>query len=351
MMNPTITYNLDFDFLSYMALCANIKARRKAFNAELKQNPHLKNKDAKRRTTMLIKDAEAFYHDALSYIQRNELDMFFKGISIFKHYLKKLILSNTPLEAATVEDFKDFVLCKLELTEPDLTFETLVKGIKDYYDDPSIPEDYAKEAELILETLNNPRLFDTIFKSAVASLKATFTEHKYTPIEATITQKLAAHNERMGTDPVAFIVDLTSGLIKEEELKGKKLQTYMTFYTYYKLTFEVDGDVSTIVYHHELENIRSETSEKDLIQSLIKFLSDPKRYQMVQMLSKKKWYANELAKEFKITPATMSYHVNKMFALGLISFEQGEQNKLYMALDKERLDDLLIKVMKDLTHE
>jgi DNA-binding transcriptional ArsR family regulator len=47
----------------------------------------------------------------------------------------------------------------------------------------------------------------------------------------------------------------------------------------------------------------------------------------------------------------MSYHVNKLFALGLISFEQRERNKLYIELDRERLSYLLKRVRKDLTGE
>ncbi|WP_370570291.1 hypothetical protein [Sphaerochaeta sp. S2] len=55
-----------------------------------------------------------------------------------------------------------------------------------------------------------------------------------------------------------------------------------------------------------------------------------------------------MAKTFNITPATMSYHINKLYGLGLIHVEQGEQNKLYLELDKERLTYLLSQIKDDL---
>ncbi len=347
-MKAIVKYKIDFDFISFMSTSANEKDMRKIFNSEVKQNPELNNKIVKKRILGLYKEANKFYNDTLTYIQRNELDMFFKNVSVFEHYLTNLAFIDIQLEDQSLEDFKSFIHKIFEIDEKVITSEKLIEAMKDNYDSPNSIENYNKETELILETLKDERMFNSIFKNAIRSLKETFTTEKYVPMKDVIDTKLKEHNKKMKADSIRFILDLTSNVIKEDELQGHKLTPYMTFCTYYKLSLSVEEDKAIVVYHYNLEKMVPESSEQDLIQSLLKFLSDPKRYQMIQMLSKEKWCATELAKKFKITPATMSYHVNKMFALGLISFEQGVKNKMYIQLDKERLKNMLSQVIGDL---
>lgn len=143
-------------------------------------------------------------------------------------------------------------------------------------------------------------------------------------------------------------MNISSGMLKEAELKKADYQPYITYYAPFRLLISIKHEKSRIIYNYELEKMCYEDYEKDLLQSFLKFLSDPKRYQMLQMLKKEKWYANELAKKFKITPATMSYHINKLYGLGLITFEPGEQNKLFIELDRERMKYLIDLITKDL---
>lgn len=348
-MNPAIRYNIDFDFTSYLNLCANVKDLRKQFNAKVKQDPGTCDKKCRRDTLAFYKEAEVYYNDILTYIQRNELDMFFKRIMIFNDFLMKLTLKGKRLENQTLEDFKAYALKVLDLTPDEVNSDKVYKALKYVYDIPDSNEDFAKETELILETFNNDRMFETSFKNAVASLKDTFITHRYLPEKDKIEAKLAENNKLFQANPIQYITNLSGGMIKEEELKGRTIQPYMTFATVFKLLLDIKEDTTLVIYRRDLEPENHAGSDEDQIQALLKFLSDGKRYKMVQMLAQKKWYANELAKEFGITPATMSYHINKMFALGLISFESGAQNKMYLELDKKRLNQLLGKVVNDLT--
>ncbi len=90
-----------------------------------------------------------------------------------------------------------------------------------------------------------------------------------------------------------------------------------------------------------------ESDEKYFI-LLSKFLSEPKRYQIVKLLSKRTYYSNELAREVKLTAATMNYHINKLYELGLINIEAGGQNKLFIELNKVRFRYLLNNMQRDL---
>jgi hypothetical protein len=207
-----------------------------------------------------------------------------------------LAIADEALENQTLSDFKQYILETLEIEDQTLTPKLLIKEIVNHYDDPNSIDDYQKETELILETLKDERMFNTNFKNAVASLKKTFIETKYLPNKETYDKKLAEHNAIYEKDPFEFLSNISTGIIQEDDLRRPNLQPYITFLAGFKLMLEVKPDYSVMVYNSKLENVNREEYEKDIIVSLLKFLSDPKRYQMIRMLTKEKWYANELAK-------------------------------------------------------
>jgi DNA-binding transcriptional ArsR family regulator len=348
-MKELIKYKVDFDFIAFCHICANAKELKKMMIAASKEHQDYKNSEKKKSKSKYFKEAEAYYNDTLSFIQRNELDMFFKKTSIFRDYLMGLAFENKELKDQSLEDFRQHILKLVDFDEEKLSGDSIVEELKDHYADPSSIDDYEKESELILEILKDERMFDTIFKNAIYALKDLFVKEKYLPIKDEIEKKLKQHNETYIKDPIAFVLKMSSGIIKKDDLEKSDAQVYIAYFTYYTIMIEINKDFGVVIYHYKVENKDPKEMEKHVVQSLLKFISDRKRYEMIQVLSKERWYANELAKKFGITPATMSYHVNKMFSLGLISFEPAEQNKMYIKLDKERLEYLLNLVIKELT--
>lgn len=345
-MKPTIKYNVEYDFLFFTHICANIKETKKVFDSESKTHAISKNKYIKKLFDTFFKETEIYYNETLSYIQKNELNMFFKKVTVFYDYLMHLSHQGKSLDNETPDDFRAFILKELECELKEVNSEKLHKVLRDHYDDPKSFEDYDKSTELILEVFKDERMFNTNFKNAVASLRDLFIKERYLPLKEEYDKKLEEHNEIYKKDPYAFIDTMSSGKVKLSDLNITDYQPYISFLGHLGVMINVGSNV--IIYSANLEKLTDFDMDQDLVESLLKFLSDPKRYKMIQMLSKEKWYANELAKKFKITPATMSYHVNKLYALGLITFEQGEQNKLYIELDNDRLNYLLDYMKKDL---
>ena len=108
-----------------------------------------------------------------------------------------------------------------------------------------------------------------------------------------------------------------------------------------------------IIIGSMLEQIRQQRKNMDIALSFFKILSDKKRFEIVKYFSKNRWYANELAKKLKITPATMSYHINKLFTLGLINADTDNENqkKIFYSVNKEKLKEIFIDAYKLLTGE
>lgn len=66
----------------------------------------------------------------------------------------------------------------------------------------------------------------------------------------------------------------------------------------------------------------------------LKLISDKTRQKILTLISKEPWYTQALAKELKLTPATVHYHLQNFLAIGLVSIRE-EDNKAYYSLEKD----------------
>jgi DNA-binding transcriptional ArsR family regulator len=71
-----------------------------------------------------------------------------------------------------------------------------------------------------------------------------------------------------------------------------------------------------------------------------KAIADKRRLEILQLLSQRRWYGQELAGHLDLTSAAVSYHMSFLFQLDLVSFQRLD-HRVYYDLNKERLRDLL----------
>lgn len=72
----------------------------------------------------------------------------------------------------------------------------------------------------------------------------------------------------------------------------------------------------------------------------LKAISDPVRRDILQMLKGGKRSAGEIAGQFNLTGATVSYHLSKLKAADLIT-EQKHKNFIYYELNTSVFEDVL----------
>lgn len=97
------------------------------------------------------------------------------------------------------------------------------------------------------------------------------------------------------------------------------------------------------------ENIET-TKTLTNINQYLTVISDPTRVQILDFLKESDYYAKELADKLYITPATLSYHLNKLLVCGFVGIRK-EGRKYYYYLRKngfEYLIDNLEKFSKDI---
>lgn len=341
-----IFYDANLDFIFYLDIMANSHEIREQSKREEQLSAVSRNKAVEKRQEEFLKETESYYKN-LNFMQRNMIELFFHRTRIAIDFLLKLALKEKKLEDQTIEDFKNFCAETMEMESFQLDYDYIYHHVEDYFGSPDSYVDYEKASNLIIDFVKDPSIFEENFKQTVENLKTQFIKDKIEPIKETIQEKIEAHQKLYDKKPQDFLKNLTAGKINNADIGPEPMSHYVLFYAPMQVLISLSTD--KVTYGVELENLAPKESIADLHVSLFKFLSDPKRYKMIKMLSKKKWYSNELAKEFNITPATMSYHVNKLYTLGLIQFDKGEQNKLYLELDKDRLNYLLSQIKDDLT--
>lgn len=340
-----IEYSPEFDFIFYTHIISNMEEMKDKMEKEFKSKAKTLGKDALKRQAAYFADAQKYYQD-LSFFQKNTLDMFFHRTDIIFDFLMKLAFKKISIKDMTIEDFKAFLKKLCDCDDVNISsYEEVYPLVKDHYDQPDTIVDFDKTTSLIVDIIKEPKLLEESVKGAILSLYDIFDEKLVQPVRKEIDEAIERHQKVYDQDPHRFIDNLSHGHITVAELHDEVMQPIISYYNPDSMMISLS--FNTVIYGKDIELLKKK-DESEVYENLIKFLSDGKRYKMVKKLSKKTWYSNELAKEFGITPATMSYHVNKMFKLGLIHFEQGDQNRLYMSLDKERLSGLLDKIKEDL---
>ena len=342
-----IRYSSEYDFILYVDIIANLERQRNKFETELKTKAYDLCKEYELQVRNHFDEAEAFFN-SLSFIQRNTINLIFYRCDFMKEYIMYLNNTSLSINDMSYKTLVQFItkLCELDdLTVPK-THEECVNFVMSYYDAPEADIDFEKTANLIEDMLSDENAIEASIKPALLKIYDEFYKQKVEPALKEIQLVLDKHQILKDKDPKNFLFNLSKGYFNPSELDIEDMTPIMTYFSPYSLFINITHQ--KYVYGVGIDKFKKEKKDEDLYEPLLKFLSDPKRYQMIQKLSTKRWYSNELAKEFNITPATMSYHVNKLFGLGVIHFEQGDQNRMYMELDKERLKELLTNMQNDL---
>lgn len=83
-------------------------------------------------------------------------------------------------------------------------------------------------------------------------------------------------------------------------------------------------------------------------EKFLKLISDKTRQKILFLLAERPWYTHELAKELKLAPSTINYHLQNFVVIDVVSFKETD-NKCYYVLNKENVKlfiDLLNSKLK-----
>jgi DNA-binding transcriptional ArsR family regulator len=311
---------------------------------------------------MMEDDCDQNPYEAL---QKKWDDIFEKELSLFVRQDAKLFLQNTKFvfflisiaakEAdlittlrrvnyeGVIEELNQHY--NLDLTS-DTPFEVIRSQIQDILIEKSdeVTED---TLQIFMEILKSPQEIMTRIANALQTLYPLFkdrffTDQSYQDIDA----EIAVCNQQLLETPEEFIRQITLVNYSDQTKVLDNFKYYILYVTSESVLFLHSHRI--LLFGVSIRGqIEKEARRVDL-QAFIKLISDPTRYDILKLLNKQKWYGNELAKHFNLTPATISHHLNKFITLRLIRAESGPQNKIYFDLDQEELRRILKDIERDL---
>lgn len=110
------------------------------------------------------------------------------------------------------------------------------------------------------------------------------------------------------------------------------------------LTEGIDGFVMYVgIYFFDYLKLKTENRFNDTqIIADLKALGDATRLKIVRLLTKQKMYVQELSNELKLTPATVSHHINVLLKSELITItlDTEKPKTIYYELNKSKIDSL-----------
>lgn len=284
------------------------------------------------------------HEDQLSFSNRNLIGSI--GIaSAFMDFLNYCVYLNSIewLINLTPESFLHMLKIKHrceELTDEEAIYSQVNVTLEDYY--RSTPADFTIFKECIFRPLGIIESIRVSFEEAFSVFQTSIYEPNLPKIEA----QLSDINAKLKSEGRDYLKKIIIAGYERFEANLDTLEIYLIFAAPYWYGASFEPDYMSISHSMTLRFESNQPSEK--IVDFIKLISDPKRYEMLKMLSHKPSYGAELAKALDLSTATVSHHLSKMTLLKLIDAEKAEKNRIYFKLNTKNFEEYLEMIKMDM---
>ncbi len=97
------------------------------------------------------------------------------------------------------------------------------------------------------------------------------------------------------------------------------------------------------------EYFKQQTVDQETTNNILKLLGDPSKYNILKELLSGEKYGRQLSTNLGLSAATISYHIQELTNLGLVSVKtQDKSNRIYFQLRKETIEDVIRFIVADL---
>lgn len=278
---------------------------------------------------------------------------FNSGLFIMLIYAVDQGIEEVPLFLQTLnemsgEAFKELIIRELELEIPDNLMDKETKTLLEKQLTKEF--DFTNNVNIYIDYFNYPedmkqRLVDTLHD---------YYNKFFKPVEGKLIEfihkRIEEHTYIMEKDYKKFLENVVV-LLNKEQVKGKTTVFYMNYFLEVRCCQYVSDDIYTIYYGYGLEQRLNAEFKRIQYKDLINVLSDEHRFNIIKLLGKRAWYSKELADHFGITTATMSYHIKKITALGIIEIDSGKNKRMYYKLNKEKFQGIINLMVSDIIND
>ena len=252
------------------------------------------------------------------------------------------------LEQLTVDEYLKHVHRLTELPEgTKLTKEMIVLKRTETTSDSFANHD--TEADMLLALFNNPESFLSRIKKTIHEYYDTVYVKTADDFKEILESKLKWHRAELKKGEKKYLEAITHQSISSIFNTDKDPDIFFSLFLDIDVTISISS--LTMFIGAGTDAIIKSRTNRDTADILFNTLGDPKRLELLRLISHRRWYSSELAEHFGLTPATMSYHLGKLAAVGFAQLEKGDQKRFYYSLNKDIVRSYLNAAAADLLGE
>lgn len=262
----------------------------------------------------------------------------FKYINPLNSLPFKLAMNNNGDQS--IEEF----LKSVEETEPNVFKEMLQSGELVY----GLQPEESNLKEKLDECLESP--VET--KARLVLLLRQFYEKVFKPYEKELKtmaeEAMEKYKIRYNANPAEFVKDFFRAELTDPRLHNRIIHIDVSFFMQMGILPFLDyrdHKSGLVIMGIHAERLFGKHVMKARLISFYKLLSDEKRFEILELISEKPRYVNELAELLSIAASTVSHHMNYFIRAGLVIPERDE-HKLYYALDRQKFIEMLERTKK-----
>ncbi len=310
----------------------------------------LRNETAEKKTFLGLKGIEAVQEwiditeKNISPFLESDIELLVKKIPQTSWLLIETVISNEGcstaagflniLNSLTPEYIQTRIKSILNLPQDKVvSYENILAILPEISSSENSPEETAR---LISSFLTTP----ADFLERLKNLYKIFYSDFYSQTEVNNSEQIKSlfiwHKERFEQDEISYLNGATRDLFNNffETEQGLN-NIYFSFFL--DTSSYLSTDMPMVIIGAGTKDILNNQSDNRKTDILFSVLGDSKRLEILRLVSIRPWFSNELATHFGITPATMSYHLNKMVSSRILSIKPGNSRRYYYIVNKQEL--------------
>lgn len=282
---------------------------------------------------------------------RNNLNLFFNWETFFGMCLVIKVVEND------IQSVKDFILYIKNIDEKELLIAFLGTGYTLEENDDFCLDDIIKDQKKSIEFINNNMHIPTEFKWNILQFCINPIQMKedlvyllekfyeiYISMEDDVIDKVKSYKknlidnlEKYGDEYASIITNIPISKYKDE-----KVVFAVSYFYEYALLDSYGNNIHLYMVGYKHSEVYVEKKHGILSGvELFKALGDETRLNIVRLLSKKKWYGKELAKELNLSNSTISHHLS-LLVLNKIIIPDRVDNRTYYSLNQDAFKKLVM---------
>ena len=159
-------------------------------------------------------------------------------------------------------------------------------------------------------------------------------------------EKSEWHRERLEQDPETYFIRLGLKDFYSDTKDRNRISLFFAFFADNEITSF--WKIRSVVIGAAADQRILQRSARDKSDIFFSCFGDPKRLEILRLTADRPWYGSELAHQFNVQPATLSYHISKLVDAELLHISKGDARRFYYSLNREALREYLKYVSQDL---